>query len=145
MKLLTTVCVAVLLFSFTTWEPDFVKATQTAQQKKQLILLNFSGSDWCVPCIRMHKEIFADAGFLSMADTTLVMVNADFPRSKKHQLPAAVVQQNEMLAEKYNPQGKFPFTVLITPAGKVIKTWDGIPNQNATQFAHTVKTICDGY
>lgn len=35
---------------------------------------------------------------------------------------------NEELADKYNPQGSFPYTVLVDEEGKVIWTWEGYPN-----------------
>jgi len=40
-------------------------------------------------------------------------------------LPREQAQHNEALAEKYNPDGKFPLTLLLDANGKVIKTWDG--------------------
>ncbi len=67
--------------SFTIWQPDFETAKQKAKEKHELILLNFSGSDWCGPCMRMRKEIFENEQFYKMADTTLILVNADFPPS----------------------------------------------------------------
>jgi len=78
-----------------------------------------------------------------MADTTLIMVNADFPRNKKNQPDKQVQLQNETLADKYNPMGKFPFTVLLNADGKVIASWDGLPKENATVFTRQVKSICD--
>lgn len=132
-----------LLMSFTIWEPDFEVARKTARDKNQLILLNFSGSDWCGPCIRLRKEIFDSEQFIKMADTTLVMVNADFPRNKKNQPDRQVQQQNEVLAEKYNPTGKFPYTVLLNADGKVIASWDGYPKTDVTHFTEEVKRLCD--
>ena len=131
------------LFSFTVWQPSYEAAQKTAKAKHQLILLNFSGSDWCGPCMRMRKEIFNDSGFSKMADTSLILVNADFPRKKKHQLSAAMQKQNNSLAEKYNPDGKFPYTVLINGDGKLLKTWDGLPDDNAVKFTASVKRICN--
>lgn len=133
----------VAFFSVSPWEPDFTTAKKIAKEKNELILLNFSGSDWCGPCIRMHKEIFGDANFLKMASSNIVMVNADFPRSKKNQLPAEQKKQNETLAEAYNPKGNFPFTVLMDASGKVIKQWEGLPNQTAEAFTAELKKICD--
>lgn len=144
-KLFFLACMAFTALSFTGWQTDFEAARQTAKQKHQLILLNFSGSDWCGPCIRMKKEIFGDKDFMSMADSSLVLVNADFPRSKKNQLDKKLVAQNDALAEKYNPEGKFPFTLLLDADGKVIKTWDGFPRENAIQFAAQLKTICNAH
>lgn len=131
------------LMSFTAWEPDFNTALKTAKEKHRYVLLNFSGSDWCGPCKRMHAEIFADKTFLAMADSSLIMVNADFPRNKKNQLGSEIRKQNEWLADKYNPKGKFPFTLLLDADGKVIRSWDGLPNTTAAGFATEISHICD--
>lgn len=128
---------------FSIWQPDFETAKKIAVQKNQLIILNFSGSDWCGPCIRMKKEYFYNEVFSAMADSQLLLVNADFPRSKKNQLPKIKQQQNDALAEIYNPEGKFPFTLLLNSSGKVIKTWDGLPAENVQDFTNSIKAICD--
>jgi thioredoxin-related protein len=143
MKKLLFAALCFTAMSFTIWQPDFEKAKQIAAAKHQLILLNFSGSDWCGPCMRMRKEIFENEIFSKMADTSLVLVNADFPRKKKNQLDKLIKKQNEGLANKYNPGGKFPFTLLLDASGKVVKSWDGLPKENAEQFAKLVKAICD--
>lgn len=134
------VVLAFFLVSFTLpWENDFSKAMETAKSEHKYILLNFSGSDWCGPCIRLHKEIFESEIFSSYAKTNLVLVNADFPRQKKNQLPKSQQKQNEMLAEKYNAAGNFPFTVLLNADGTVVKTWDGFPKQGETAFTNELK------
>ena len=142
-KKLSIIIVGIITMSFTIWQTDFEKAQQIAKENHQLILLNFSGSDWCGPCMRMRKEIFEDKNFLAMADTSLVLINADFPRNKKNKLDEISTKKNETLADKYNPDGKFPLTLLLNADGKVIKIWDGLPNENAKQLAQQIKTICD--
>ena len=107
------------------WLTNFEEAKTQAHQEDKLILLNFSGSDWCGPCIKMKKEVFESDAFGTTAEKNLVLVRADFPRSKKNQLSKEQTKHNEELAEKYNPQGKFPYTVLLDADGKVIKEWDG--------------------
>ena len=127
--------------SFAPWQPDFDTAKQIAKDKHELILLNFSGSDWCGPCIRMRKEIFDNEAFLKMADSSLVLVNADFPRSKKNQLSDDAKKQNNALADKYNADGKFPLTLLLDADGNVLKTWDGFPDEDAAQIVAEVNSI----
>lgn len=107
------------------WLTNFETAKDTATRENKYILLNFSGSDWCGPCIKLKKEVFESETFQSLAQDKLVLIRADFPRAKKNQLPKEQVKHNEMLAEKYNPSGKFPFTLLLTADGKVVKEWDG--------------------
>lgn len=118
-----------LLLLFTspgaTWLGNFQEAQTAAQTSHKLILVNFSGSDWCGPCIRFRQEILESKTFEDYAGSHLLLVRADFPRQKKNQLSKAQVQLNEALADKYNPEGKFPYTLLIDENGKVLKAWDG--------------------
>lgn len=127
------------------WETDIEKAKEKAGQEHKLILLNFSGSDWCGPCIRLHNEIFEKEAFERFADNNLVLVNADFPRLKKNQLSKEQQKKNDLLADKYNANGSFPYTVLLDAEGKVIKTWDGFPLSNSEQFVNQIKSFCDAH
>jgi len=123
------------------WLGDINTATTEAAKSKELILINFSGSDWCGPCIRLRKEILESDAFTNYAANHLILVRADFPRQKKNQLDKDQVKRNEALADKYNPEGKFPFTLLVDAQGKVLKTWDGFPNESAEQFTEQVKAF----
>jgi thioredoxin-related protein len=123
-----------------TWLGDFGAAQKQAVQEHKLILVNFSGSDWCGPCIRLRKEILESSAFETYATGHLVLVRADFPRQKKNQLSKEQVKLNEALADRYNKDGKFPYTLLIDENGKVIKAWDGFPDETPEQF---VKQIAD--
>ena len=129
------------LCAFTNWRYNLDDAKQIAQQQHKHILLNFSGSDWCGPCIRMHKEIFDNSSFQQLADTSLVMVNADFPRNKKNQLSKSQQQINNAMADKSNAGGNFPCTLLLDASGKVIKEWDGFPQGDALSFTEEVKKL----
>ena len=141
MKLIT-----LLLFStfFTTsfnWLNNLDDAKKTAAQKHELIILNFSGSDWCGPCIRLRKEIFESDAFETYANDNLVLVNADFPRLKKNQPSKEQVKINEKLADQYNPKGKFPLTLVLDAEGKVLKTYDGFPGVSAEEFTNEIKAF----
>jgi thioredoxin-related protein len=138
MKLLVIAMLMAAGSSLSPWMNDFEAAKKIAQEKNQCMLINFSGSDWCGPCIRLHKEIFDGEAFLAMAKDQLVLVNADFPRLKKNQLPKTQQQQNEKLADMYNTAGNFPSTVLVNAAGKVLKVWDGYPKQGAAAFIEEI-------
>lgn len=130
--------------SSTPWLRDFEQAKNLAEKDHKLILVNFSGSDWCGPCIRMHKEIFESQAFENYAGDHLVLVNADFPRLKKHQLPKDQAAKNEALADKYNKQGTFPLTVLIDEKGNVLKKWEGYPDENPQQFVADINGLANG-
>lgn len=143
-KIIIGLCV-ILSASFAQSQTIFEAAQRSAKDKHQLILLNFSGSDWCIPCIKMRKEIFENTKFKELSDSLLVFVNADFPRSKKNQVSMDIRKENEKLAERYNPNGAFPFTLLMDADGKVIKTWDGLPKSDVASFIYEIWTICNNY
>ncbi|WP_338839629.1 thioredoxin family protein [Flavobacterium ginsenosidimutans] len=125
------------------WETDFNNAKKTAKEKHELILLNFSGSDWCGPCIVLRRDYFESEVFTAMANENLVLVNADFPRKKKNIGTAQQVKQNEDLAEIYNKEGSFPLTLLLDPEGNVIKVWHGKPESSPEQWTAEIKAICE--
>jgi len=135
---------AACLFATTpvAWLGNFGEAQQAAAASHKKILVNFSGSDWCGPCIRLRKEILESATFEAYAADSLILVRADFPRNKKNQLPPEQVKQNEALAAKYNPEGNFPYTLLIDENGKVLRSWDGYPNESPEAFLAQVKAAC---
>ena len=141
MRSLMMTVLSSLLLTTSMWQTDFTKAKQLAQADHKLIVLNFSGSDWCGPCIRLHKEIFESDAFMGYANDHLVLLSADFPRLKKNQLSKEQQAKNDQLADQYNKEGKFPLTLLLTPEGKVLKTWEGFPNISPEAFTEQVKAV----
>lgn len=141
MKILSAFVISFLLSLAPEWKTDFASAKQEATQSHKYILLNFSGSDWCVPCIRLKKDVFETGTFQNFATEKLVLVRADFPRLSKNKLSPQQTEHNEALAEKYNPEGKFPYTLLIDANGKVVKTWDGYTNTPPEEFISQINKI----
>lgn len=131
--------------SFPKWQTDFEKARELAREENKVILLNFSGSDWCGPCMRLRKELFDSEAFQQLADSSLVLMNADFPRGKKNQLSKDLQRQNEILADRYNPAGKFPYTVLLNADGSMIQSWEGYPQNNSQLFISQIKSVCNAH
>ena len=125
------------------WEPSFENAKKVAKEKNELILLNFSGSDWCGPCIVLRKEYLESDIFTNYAKDHLVLVNADFPRKKKNLGDSDQVKRNENLAEIYNKNGIFPLTLLLNSDGKVLKTWQGKPDASVEKWVQEVEAVCD--
>lgn len=137
------VILSILSMSFINWHLNLDEAKQLAKKEHRHILLNFSGSDWCGPCIRMHKEIFESDVFKKMSDKDLVLLNADFPRTKKNQLSPKQQELNNAIADKYNSKGSFPLTVLLDENGKVLKEWDGFPKEKLDEFVDEIKSAID--
>src|SRR4030088_2686470 len=75
------------------WETDYAKALQMAKAQNKRVLLDFTGSDWCGPCIELRKQVFSRPDFRTYADKNLVLVEVDYPQRKKQS--AELKQQNE--------------------------------------------------
>lgn len=102
------------------WQDSFADAVKVANEENKPIVLVFSGSDWCAPCIRFKKKILESEEFKNYAKANYVIYNADFPRKKKNQLPKDKLNVNKTLAEKYNSRGYFPLVVLLDKKESVL-------------------------
>jgi thioredoxin-related protein len=123
------------------WLHNLDSAKLIAQKEHKFILLNFSGSDWCIPCISLRKDVFESDAFSRFAAEKIVLVNADFPRNKKNQLPKEQVKINEALADKYNPGGNFPYTLLLDENGKKMRIWDGYFKYGPDAFIREIREV----
>lgn len=122
------------------WFQRMEAAKQAAADKGLPILMVFSGSDWCRPCMQMKKEVWDKPAFQDYARESLVLLELDFPTRKKNQLSPGQAAHNEALAEQYNPKGEFPAAVLISPEGKEIARFGYNPSLSAQDYAGYLKT-----
>jgi len=100
------------------WMTDFDAAKAKAKAEDKPMLVDFTGSDWCGWCIKLDKEVFSKAAFKDYASENLILVEIDFPKSKKQS--AELKAQNEALAEKYGIRG-FPTILVMDGEGKVME------------------------
>jgi len=114
--------------------PVALQPAKTSASKNKFIV--FSGSDWCKGCIQFRKKVMNDPSFESFAKENLEVVVADFPQRAK--LAKEVVEQNEALAEKYNPKGVFPNLVLISGDGSEFEIIT-YTNQTPQEFVKELK------
>ncbi len=121
-KLLLTLVAGLMACAFTArandaWGTDFDAALAQAKKEKKHVLIDFTGSDWCGPCIRLKKEVFDSKEFTDYAAKNLVLVEADFPRTKKQS--AELIKSNAALQKKYKTDG-YPTVVIINADGKEV-------------------------
>ena len=97
------------------WLTDLPKAMAQAKTEKKLVLLDFTGSDWCPPCKNLHKTVLTSEEFTKFAKENLVLVDVDFPKSKPQtpELKAA----NQELSKKYAVRG-YPTIIVLDADGK---------------------------
>ena len=118
------------------WLHQYEEAQAQAAAHHIPILMVFAGSDWCKPCIMLQKEVWETEEFRQYAKGKLVLLELDFPRFKKNQLPAEQTKDNEQLASQYNPEGVFPLVVLLDEQGHVLAKTGYQPGGPGKYIAH---------
>lgn len=114
------------------------EAMNQAKSEDRNILMVFSGSDWCKPCIQLKKEVLNTSDFTQFASKNLVILTLDFPYSKKNQLAKEQRQYNDEMAEKYNPEGAFPKIILLNANGEIITELSYTKGLRASQFIEKI-------
>ena len=99
------------------WLTDIKQAKDQATSDKKLILVDFTGSDWCGWCIKLDREVFSKPEFKDYADKNLVLLEVDFPKRKE--LSANQKAHNMELAERYGVQG-FPTIIVLNGEGRKV-------------------------
>ena len=122
------------------WLHDYDKALAQAKAEGKYVLVEFHGSDWCPPCIKLNKDVLTTDAFKSLAAKKLVLVDADFPRKKE--LPAELKAHNEALAGKFGIQ-YFPTVLIINGEGKVLDKMVGFPDGGLEGFLKFIKDKTD--
>ena len=84
------------------WKTNFEEAKAIAVQEDKNILLVFSGSDWCAPCIKLDKVVWQSEEFKKEAEKNWIIYKADFPKKRTNQLSLDLTEANKKLAEKLN-------------------------------------------
>lgn len=104
------------------WKLNFEEAKQQALSEHKKIVMVFQGSDWCAPCMKLDREVWSQEKFKKYASDNYIMVKVDFPKRKKNTLAKAQSDHNKLLAEQYNPQGHFPYVVVLSEQAEVMGT-----------------------
>lgn len=106
------------------WVTDYKKALETARAEKKAVLMDFTGSDWCVWCMKLKREVFDTPQFAQYAKTNLILLEVDFPNAKPQS--DQLRKQNSELQRQFGVEG-FPTIVILDPEGKVLGNAGYVP------------------
>jgi len=98
------------------WTTDFAAAKAEAAKSGKDLLLNFTGSDWCIWCKRLKAEVFDEEAFQTEEPQHFVLVTLDYPQDKSGQSEAEI-EQNEKLSGEFGVRG-FPTIYLCDAQGR---------------------------
>lgn len=99
------------------WITSYEQGQQEAKANRKLVLLDFTGSDWCGWCILLDREVFSKPQFKEYASKNLVLVELDFPKMKP--MSEEMRTQNVGLARRYQVQA-FPTIIVLNGDGQVV-------------------------
>ena len=122
------------------WKHNLEDAKKEAAEQNKKILLVFSGSDWCGPCIKLDKTVWQSEAFKAESQKKWVLIKADFPKKKADLLSPELTANNEKLAEKYDKEGNFPLVVLLDKTGKVVGE-RGFLNVSAEDYIQAIHSL----
>jgi protein disulfide-isomerase len=123
------------------WTSDYQKAQQEAKASHKLVLLDFTGSDWCGFCFQLDRAILSKTQFKDYASKNLVLVEVDFPRRKAQSIETK--RQNQQLAQRYQIEG-FPTLVVLNGEGQTVWRYDGMYMGDVAAFLAELDKVRKG-
>ena len=132
---------AASVFADSDWQTDYKKAQEEAKQSNRLLLVDFTGSDWCGYCILLDREILSRPEFKDYAKKNLVLLEVDFPRTKAQAIETR--KQNQQLAQHYQVEG-FPTIVVLNGEGKTVWRYDGYFTEGSQAFIAELEKLPKG-
>ena len=124
------------------WLTDYKAAQEQAKSSHKLILLQFTGSDWCPPCRMLKSQVLVTREFQDYASKNFVLVELDFPRAKI--LSPEVTEQNHMLGRQFGIQ-VFPTIIILNSDGKKVGELQGYdPRAGKEGFIASLEQVRKG-
>lgn len=129
-NLLLITCCFITLASFSQdkesglkWLTNLEKAEKISKKTGKPILMYFTGSDWCPPCVGLKKDFFESPEFATRADS-FVMVMIDYPR-RIDIISEKQMAYNKIVIDKYNTNKSFPKLLVLNYSGKELGRLSG--------------------
>ena len=110
------------------WLTSIEEGLKKAKDEGKLVMVEFTGSDWCPPCIMMNKEVFSKKEFLDKAQKDYVLVKLDAPKSDPE-----LEKSTKELMKKHMVTG-FPTVLLFDAEGKEFKRFVATENRTVEGF-----------
>lgn len=114
------------------WLVDFKAAKEKAAAEGKDLFMEFTGSDWCPPCIKFKKEVLDSEVFKTAAPESYILLKLDSPRDKSKQTPEEIEQYKKLSAE-FKVSG-VPTVILADAQGKPFVKMVGYGGQPADVY-----------
>ena len=119
------------------WMTNVDDALAKGKEQKKPVLVEFTGSDWCPPCIMMHKKVFSKKEFTDKASEKFILVKIDIPKADKE-----LSKKNQKVLKKYKVQG-VPTVILFGDDGKEFDRFTASAYPEMSTFLEHLDTALD--
>ena len=109
------------------WLTSYADALAKAKKERKLVLVDFTGSDWCRYCQKLKADVFDKPDFQKWAEKNVVLLEVDFP--KRHELPAELKAHNEKVKKDLRVTTGYPTILLLDATGKKVGQTVGYDEQ----------------
>ncbi len=120
--LLPAVAMVAPAFADIEWTTDLEAAKKEAAQQNKLILIEFTGTDWCTYCVLLHKNVIATPAFEAFMQPLFVPVQIDVPI--RADFDKELLARNKALCKQLKVPG-YPTLMVLTPEGRVVGGFSG--------------------
>jgi thiol-disulfide isomerase/thioredoxin len=138
LSLIATLAFITLAKAEPAWLTNLETAQSKAKEENKMVLIDFSGSDWCPPCQALHKRVLSSKEFEDFAKENLILVLVDFPHHKK--LPPDQQKANQALSDKFNIK-YLPTVIVLDGSGKKLNRQDGDEGTSAQAFVANLQKL----
>jgi thiol:disulfide interchange protein len=132
-NLLRNICLVALMISGSVlaespWLTNIEDGVKQAKAEGKLVMVEFTGSDWCPPCMMMDKAVFSKKEFLDEAQKHYVLVKLDAPNSDPE-----LKKSTQETMKRYQVRA-FPFVLLFDAEGNEFKRFAATENNTVEGF-----------
>ncbi len=120
--LLSAVVMVAPAFAAAEWTTDLEAAKKQAAQQNKLVLIEFTGTDWCTYCVLLHKNVIATPAFEAFMQPLFVPVQIDVPI--RADFDKKLLARNKALCKQLKVPG-YPTLMVMTPDGRVVGGFSG--------------------
>ncbi len=115
-----------------TWKTDLDNSLALAGKEEKLLLVNFTGSDWCMPCQHLKQKVLSQASFIDTWKGDFIFVEVDLPRDEK-KLSKEQALLNRDYANRYHIEN-YPTLLIMNKHGYVLGGFHGSQNPENIKY-----------
>lgn len=122
------------------WMTNLETAGQRAKEEQKLLLVEFTGSDWCKACLMQKEKVLETPEFEDWVEQHCVAVKIDVPNNASRVGGEQQKALNRLLCDEYGVVS-FPTLLIMTPELVEVGGYRGAQSSPTNAIAHLEKSF----